>query len=87
MTCAEAAAYAAERGCRLPTDDEWEQAKDLVKWGDVWEWTATVEDGLPVVRGGCWNNRPHLERVAFRLRDDPDDRINNLGFRFAREVA
>jgi formylglycine-generating enzyme required for sulfatase activity len=55
--------------------------------GDVWEWTATVEDGLPVVRGGCWNNRPHLERVAFRLRDDPDDRINNLGFRFAREVA
>jgi len=35
----EAAAYAAWKECRLPTEFEWESASGKFKWGSRWEWT------------------------------------------------
>lgn len=38
----EAAAYAAYRELRLPTEFEWEAASHLFNWGTVWEWTESA---------------------------------------------
>jgi formylglycine-generating enzyme required for sulfatase activity len=35
-----------------------------------------------VVRGGSWNNDDQNVRSANRNRNDPQERNNNLGFRF-----
>ncbi|MCP3883120.1 MAG: SUMF1/EgtB/PvdO family nonheme iron enzyme [Sulfitobacter sp.] len=37
-----------------------------------------------VVRGGSWNNNARNCRCAYRNRNQPDNRNNNLGFRCAR---
>lgn len=65
--------------------------------GNVWEWTSSLykdypydaEDGREnpdaegnrVVRGGAWYLHPDLARCAYRVRNLPDNRDSDLGFR------
>ena len=50
----------------------------------VGEWPLGVNR---VIRGGSWNNSAENCRSAYRNRNEPENRDNNLGFRLARSSA
>jgi len=66
-------------------------ALDMV--GNIWEWTASVwqsypgaakpftEDQYRILRGGSWGDTRKRVRCGARVRDDPGNVNNNLGFR------
>ena len=43
----EANAFAAWKGCRLPTEFEWEAASPALDWGKRWEWTSSAYQAYP----------------------------------------
>lgn len=43
----EAFAFSEWKGCRLPTEFEWEIASDKFKWGQLWEWTNSAYLAYP----------------------------------------
>jgi hypothetical protein len=59
--------------------------------GNVWEWCLNEYEKSEqvnlsstanrVVRGGSWNNDQDNARAAYRNRNNPDNRNNNVGFR------
>ena len=58
--------------------------------GNVWEWTSTwldEEENSRVLCGGSWLNDHGLARVALRLRYDPVNSLNFIGFRVVSPVV
>ena len=47
---------------------------------------AGQSDGLKVIRGGSWRDRPHRARSAFRLAYQPHQPVVNVGFRVVCEA-
>jgi len=47
-------------------------------------WVAGCSASYRVLRGGAWYGIPAILRSASRLRNDPDTRFYNIGFRLAR---
>lgn len=54
--------------------------------GNVWEWTDShYNESRKVVRGGSWGLSHRFARAFTRIGYEPDTRINNLGFRCAKD--
>ncbi len=54
--------------------------------GNVWEWTTSdYSDKTKVIRGGSWGLTHRFSRTFTRVGYAPKSRINNLGFRCAKD--
>jgi len=67
----EAAAYASWKGCRLPTEFEWEAASDKLNWGKRWEWTGSAYlpyPGFKITEGavGEYNGKFMINQMVLR---------------------
>ncbi|MBF0500135.1 MAG: SUMF1/EgtB/PvdO family nonheme iron enzyme [Candidatus Riflebacteria bacterium] len=57
---------------------------DLTRWEKCWKMSEANGDEVGsnrVYRGGKWNNNANNCRSAYRNRNNPTNRRNNLGFR------
>jgi formylglycine-generating enzyme required for sulfatase activity len=51
--------------------------------GNVWEWTATIEGGEAVIKGGGFGNNPDALRIGIRHKNPPATPLDMVGFRCA----
>jgi formylglycine-generating enzyme required for sulfatase activity len=49
--------------------------------GNLWEWTDSMEGSDRVLRGGCWKDYALSCTASDRLRREPDEPYNYVGFR------
>jgi formylglycine-generating enzyme required for sulfatase activity len=57
--------------------------------GNVWEWMQDCDENncdVRVSRGGSWSNMPQSGRTAFRIKNTPEFKSKELGFRLARTL-
>ena len=67
----EASAYAFWKGCRLPTEIEWELAQSKINWGHRWEWTNSAYlpyPGFQIAPGalGEYNGKFMVNQMVLR---------------------
>lgn len=67
----EASAYAFWKGCRLPTEFEWEVAQSEINWGQRWEWTNSAYlpyPGFKIAPGalGEYNGKFMVNQMVLR---------------------
>ena len=56
--------------------------------GNVWEWTnSDYDEKSKVVKSGSWGLSHKFAQTFIRIGYKPNTRINNLGFRCAKEVG
>lgn len=71
ITYYEAAAFARWKGCRLPTEFEWEAAADRLNWGRRWEYTESAYlpyPGYKIAKGavGEYNGKFMVSQMVLR---------------------
>ncbi|MBA2591665.1 MAG: SUMF1/EgtB/PvdO family nonheme iron enzyme [Gammaproteobacteria bacterium] len=61
--------------------------RDFLGYHRLGGWQQPVRRSGKVVRGGAWNNNRDNARCAYRNRNHPDNRNNNIGFRVVLRSA